>query len=65
MFEIHEVDDEVLSMLAFADLKDMGINVVGSRRKFRSLERDSHRLCFPFFSFWIFVFLGSSLHYVV
>ncbi|KAF7839093.1 transcription initiation factor TFIID subunit 11-like [Senna tora] len=33
MFEIHEVDDEVLPMLTFEDLKDMGINAVGSRRK--------------------------------
>lgn len=33
MFEIHEVDDEVLPMLTLEDLKDMGINAVGSRRK--------------------------------
>lgn len=33
VFEIHEVDDEVLPMLTLQDLKDMGINVVGSRRK--------------------------------
>lgn len=33
VFEIHEVDDEVLSMLTLEDLKDMGINAVGSRRK--------------------------------
>ncbi|KAF7839092.1 transcription initiation factor TFIID subunit 11-like [Senna tora] len=33
IFEIHEVDDEVLPMLTFEDLKDMGINAVGSRRK--------------------------------
>ncbi|KAM7254340.1 hypothetical protein ACFE04_026879 [Oxalis oulophora] len=33
VFEIHEVDDEVLPMLTLEDLKDMGINVVGSRRK--------------------------------
>ncbi|KAJ6676419.1 hypothetical protein OIU85_009679 [Salix viminalis] len=33
VFEIHEVDDEVLAMLTLEDLKDMGINAVGSRRK--------------------------------
>ncbi|KAK3018159.1 hypothetical protein RJ639_003829 [Escallonia herrerae] len=33
VFEIHEVDDEVLPMLKLEDLKDMGINAVGSRRK--------------------------------
>ncbi|XP_057436317.1 uncharacterized protein LOC130728768 [Lotus japonicus] len=33
MFEIHEVDDELLPMLTLEDLKDMGINAVGSRRK--------------------------------
>lgn len=33
IFEIHEVDDEVLPMLTLEDLKDMGINAVGSRRK--------------------------------
>jgi hypothetical protein len=27
------VDDEVLPMLTLEDLKDMGINAVGSRRK--------------------------------
>ncbi|KAJ0988752.1 hypothetical protein J5N97_007108 [Dioscorea zingiberensis] len=32
-FEIHEVDDEVLPFLTLEDLKDMGINAVGSRRK--------------------------------
>ncbi|KAG2533834.1 ankyrin repeat and SAM domain-containing protein 6-like [Panicum virgatum] len=33
VFEIHEVDDEVLPMLTLEDLKDMGIGAVGSRRK--------------------------------
>ncbi|CAL0319812.1 unnamed protein product [Lupinus luteus] len=33
VFEIHEVDDEVLPLLTIEDLKDMGINAVGSRRK--------------------------------
>lgn len=33
VFEIHEVDDEVLPFLTLDDLKDMGINAVGSRRK--------------------------------
>ncbi|KAL5552572.1 hypothetical protein UlMin_039973 [Ulmus minor] len=33
VFEIHEVDDDVLPMLTLEDLKDMGINAVGSRRK--------------------------------
>ncbi|KAJ6833616.1 putative ankyrin repeat and SAM domain-containing protein 6 [Iris pallida] len=33
VFEIHEVDDEILPMLTLEDLKDMGINAVGSRRK--------------------------------
>ncbi|XP_022134986.1 uncharacterized protein LOC111007101 [Momordica charantia] len=33
VFEIHEVDDEVLPMLTLEDLKDMGISAVGSRRK--------------------------------
>ncbi|CAI8619322.1 unnamed protein product [Vicia faba] len=33
VFEVHEVDDEVLPKLTLEDLKDMGINAVGSRRK--------------------------------
>ncbi|CBI15736.3 unnamed protein product, partial [Vitis vinifera] len=33
VFEIHEVDEQVLPMLTLEDLKDMGINAVGSRRK--------------------------------
>lgn len=36
VFEIHEVDDQVLPMLTLEDLKDMGINAVGSRRKLYS-----------------------------
>lgn len=36
VFEIHEVDEEVLPMLTLEDLKDMGINAVGSRRKMYS-----------------------------
>ncbi|KAG6507167.1 ankyrin repeat and SAM domain-containing protein 6-like [Zingiber officinale] len=40
VFEIHEVDDEVLPLLTLDDLKDMGINAVGSRRKmFCSIQR--------------------------
>lgn len=33
VFEIHEVDDEVLPLLTLDDLKEMGIQAVGSRRK--------------------------------
>ncbi|KAJ6800942.1 putative ankyrin repeat and SAM domain-containing protein 6 [Iris pallida] len=33
VFEIHEVDDEVLPLLTLEDLKDMGISAIGSRRK--------------------------------
>ncbi|CAA6660018.1 unnamed protein product [Spirodela intermedia] len=33
VFEVHEVDEEVLPLLTLEDLKDMGINAVGSRRK--------------------------------
>lgn len=33
VFEVHEVDDEVLPLLTLEDLKDMGISAVGSRRK--------------------------------
>ncbi len=48
VFEVHEVDDEVLPMLTLEDLKDMGINAVGSRRKMycaiRSLGRGFHEL---------------------
>lgn len=40
VFEIHEVDDEVLPMLTLEDLKDMGINAVGTRRKmFCSIQK--------------------------
>ncbi|OVA09646.1 Sterile alpha motif domain [Macleaya cordata] len=33
VFEIHEVDEEVLPLLTLEDLRDMGINAVGTRRK--------------------------------
>ncbi|KAJ6703225.1 hypothetical protein OIU85_029219 [Salix viminalis] len=36
VFEVHEVDDQVLPLLTLEDLKDMGINAVGSRRKLYS-----------------------------
>ncbi|XP_077227776.1 uncharacterized protein LOC143860833 [Tasmannia lanceolata] len=36
VFELHEVDEEVLPLLTLEDLKDMGINAVGSRRKMYS-----------------------------
>ncbi|KAL5724456.1 hypothetical protein ACHQM5_007719 [Ranunculus cassubicifolius] len=36
VFEIHEVDEDVLPQLTLDDLKDMGINAVGSRRKLYS-----------------------------
>ncbi|KAF9686124.1 hypothetical protein SADUNF_Sadunf03G0125600 [Salix dunnii] len=36
VFELHEVDDQVLPLLTLEDLKDMGINAVGSRRKLYS-----------------------------
>ncbi|BAT83123.1 hypothetical protein LR48_Vigan03g008600 [Vigna angularis] len=46
MFEIHEVDDELLPMLTLEDLKDMGINAVGSRRKmYNAIQK--LRKCFP------------------
>ncbi|KAK8587503.1 hypothetical protein V6N13_086488 [Hibiscus sabdariffa] len=40
VFEIHEVDEEILPLLTLEDLKDMGINAVGSRRKlFCAIQR--------------------------
>ncbi|GMJ04892.1 hypothetical protein like AT3G48800 [Hibiscus trionum] len=40
VFEIHEVDEEILPLLTLEDLKDMGINAVGSRRKlFSAIQR--------------------------
>ncbi|KAG0483371.1 hypothetical protein HPP92_011455 [Vanilla planifolia] len=36
IFEIHEVDNDVLPLLTLEDLRDMGINAVGSRRKMYS-----------------------------
>ncbi|GMH16713.1 hypothetical protein Nepgr_018554 [Nepenthes gracilis] len=33
VFKIHETDEEVLPLLTLEDLKEMGINAVGSRRK--------------------------------
>jgi hypothetical protein len=33
VFQIHEVDDEVLPLLTLEDLRDMGVGAVGSRRK--------------------------------
>ncbi|PIA26056.1 hypothetical protein AQUCO_10000020v1 [Aquilegia coerulea] len=36
IFEMHEVDEEVLPLLTLEDLKDMGIDAVGSRRKLYS-----------------------------
>lgn len=39
IFEIHEVDKEVLPLLTFEDLKEMGINAVGPRRKiYRAIQ---------------------------
>ncbi|MCL7034982.1 hypothetical protein MKW94_013116 [Papaver nudicaule] len=32
-FEMHEVDEDVLPLLTLEDLKEMGVNAVGSRRK--------------------------------
>ncbi|GAB2272032.1 hypothetical protein Dimus_006855 [Dionaea muscipula] len=43
VFQIHEVDEEVLPMLTLEDLKDMGINAVGSRRKiFSAIQKLGH-----------------------
>nr|QEO33287.1 SAM domain-containing protein [Asparagus officinalis] len=63
VFEIHEVDDEVLPLLTLEDLKDMGINAVGSRRKMycaiQSSRRTSSKKVFPYLfcscaiSFWL------------
>ncbi|CAN8252123.1 unnamed protein product [Cochlearia groenlandica] len=40
MYEMHEVDEQVLPFLTLEDLKDMGINAVGSRRKmFSALQK--------------------------
>ncbi|KAE8699943.1 Glycosyltransferase family 29 (sialyltransferase) family protein isoform 1 [Hibiscus syriacus] len=40
VFEINEVDEEILPSLTLEDLKDMGINAVGSRRKlFSAIQR--------------------------
>lgn len=40
VFEIHEVDEEVLPLLTLDDLKEMGISAVGSRRKmFSAIEK--------------------------
>ncbi|XP_010257919.1 PREDICTED: uncharacterized protein LOC104597865 [Nelumbo nucifera] len=33
IFEMHEVDEDVLPLLTIEDLKEMGINAVGTRRK--------------------------------
>ncbi|MQL86781.1 hypothetical protein Taro_019314 [Colocasia esculenta] len=33
IFEMHEVDGEVLPLLTFEDLKEMGVDAIGSRRK--------------------------------
>ncbi|GAV71484.1 SAM_1 domain-containing protein [Cephalotus follicularis] len=43
VFEIHEVDEEVLPMLTLEDLKDMGINAVGSRRKLYTAIQKLHK----------------------
>ncbi|GMJ13993.1 hypothetical protein like AT3G48800 [Hibiscus trionum] len=46
VFEIHEVDDEVLPLLTLEDLKDMGINAVGSRRKmFCAIQKLGEGFC--------------------
>ncbi|KAE8693979.1 Glycosyltransferase family 29 (sialyltransferase) family protein isoform 1 [Hibiscus syriacus] len=43
VFEVHEVDEEILPLLTLEDLKDMGINAVGSRRKlFSAIQRLEH-----------------------
>lgn len=62
VFKIHKVDDEVLPLLMLEDLKDVGINAVGSRRKicfvqFKSLGRASPELGF-FSSFSMGEFLA-------
>lgn len=40
VFEMHEVDDDLLPLLTLEDLKDMGISAVGSRRKmYNAIEK--------------------------
>ncbi|KAL9424294.1 hypothetical protein AB3S75_036225 [Citrus x aurantiifolia] len=63
VFEIHEVDDEVLPMLTLEDLKDMGINAVGSRRKlYTAIQKLRSQITYlPFHSCsgQVFLFIGA------
>lgn len=45
VFEMHQVDEQVLPFLTLEDLKDMGINAVGSRRKIYSAIQKLRRDC--------------------
>ncbi|GMH23464.1 hypothetical protein Nepgr_025307 [Nepenthes gracilis] len=61
VFEVHEVDEEVLPLLTLEDLKDMGINAVGSRRKmYCAIQKLSKGFSHKFSSREAFVFLSSS-----
>jgi hypothetical protein len=41
-FELHEVDNEVLPLLTMEDLREMGVNAVGARRKMFTAIQDLH-----------------------
>jgi hypothetical protein len=42
-FELNEVDNEVLPLLTMEDLREMGINAVGARRKmFNAIQELQH-----------------------
>ncbi|CAM6013922.1 unnamed protein product [Sphagnum balticum] len=42
IFELHEVDNEVLPLLTMEDLREMGVNAVGARRKMFAAIQDLH-----------------------
>ncbi|KAH9548020.1 hypothetical protein CY35_11G066900 [Sphagnum magellanicum] len=42
IFELHEVDNEVLPLLTMEDLREMGVNAVGARRKMFTAIQDLH-----------------------
>jgi len=45
IFELNEVDNEVLPLLTMEDLREMGVGAVGARRKMFTAIQDLGQMC--------------------